>query len=336
MTRSHTRSLPTLLLMLAGLCALLALCSLVGSIGLSPRILLGHLPAPLEWQVWSEVRLPRLLLAVLVGSTLAAGGTAMQGLYRNPLADPTLLGQASGAGLAVSIWIVLFNGRFAGLELYGQFLAGFVGALLVTLVIFRIGRGYKGRESTITLLLAGLVINTLTGAVGGMLTFMASEEQLRQLSLWGMGSLGSAEWSTLSVALVVLPLTLLVLVRSAADLDLFQLGEVSAHAAGLNAERLKNRIVLASSLGVGLCVALTGIIGFIGLLVPHCLRLYFGPGHRLLIPASMLCGAILLLLADTLARSLVSPAEIPVGLVTSVIGGPYFLWLLLGRKVREF
>jgi iron complex transport system permease protein len=131
-------------------------------------------------------------------------------------------------------------------------------------------------------------------------------------------------------------LTLLVLVRSAADLDLFQLGEVSAHAAGLNAERLKNRIVLASSLGVGLCVALTGIIGFIGLLVPHCLRLYFGPGHRLLIPASMLCGAILLLLADTLARSLVSPAEIPVGLVTSVIGGPYFLWLLLGRKVREF
>jgi iron complex transport system permease protein len=319
MTRSHTRSLPTLLLMLAGLCALLALCSLVGSIGLSPRILLGHLPAPLEWQVWSEVRLPRLLLAVLVGSTLAAGGTAMQGLFRNPLADPTLLGQASGAGLAVSIWIVLFNGRFAGLELYGQFLAGFVGALLVTLVIFRIGRGYKGRESTITLLLAGLVINTLTGAVGGMLTFMASEEQLRQLSLWGMGSLGSAEWSTLSVALVVLPLTLLVLVRSAADLDLFQLGEVSAHAAGLNAERLKNRIVLASSLGV-----------------PHCLRLYFGPGHRLLIPASMLCGAILLLLADTLARSLVSPAEIPVGLVTSVIGGPYFLWLLLGRKVREF
>ena len=124
---------------------------------------------------------------------------------------------------------------------------------------------------------------------------------------------------------VVLPLSLLVLARSAADLDLFQLGEVSAHAAGLNGERLKSRVVLASSLGVGLCVALTGIIGFIGLLVPHCLRLYFGPGHRLLIPASMLCGAILLLLADTLARSLVSPAEIPVGLVTSVIGGPYFL-----------
>ncbi|MHC6224943.1 FecCD family ABC transporter permease [Pseudomonas sp. X10] len=327
--------LSPLMLMSVALVALLLLCSLVGSIGLSPRIFLGVWPDALAWQVWTEVRLPRLLLAVLVGSTLAVGGTAMQGLFRNPLADPTLLGQASGAGLAVSIWVVLFNGRLAGLELYGQFVAGFAGALLVTWVVFRIGRRYQGREATVTLLLAGLVINTLTGALGGILTYLASEEQLRQLSLWGMGSLGSAEWSTLAAAGVLLPPALWVLVRSAAGLDLFQLGDVAAHAAGLDGERLKNRVLLASSLGVGLCVALSGIIGFIGLLVPHCLRLYFGPGHRLLIPASMLCGAILLLAADTLARSLTSPAEIPVGLVTSVIGGPYFLWLLLGRKARE-
>ncbi|HFT7944993.1 TPA: FecCD family ABC transporter permease [Pseudomonas aeruginosa] len=325
--------LPT---MAAALALLLVVGSLTGSVGLSPALFGGSLPTALEWQVWTQVRLPRLLLAVLVGATLAAGGTTMQGLFRNPLADPTLLGQASGAGLAVSVWIVLFNGRLGGLELYGQFFAGFLGALLVTLLVFRLGHARRGGESTLTLLLAGLVINTLAGALGGILTYLASEDQLRQLSLWGMGSLSSAEWSTLGVALLVLPLALVVLTRCAAGLDLFQLGELSAHAAGLDCGRLKNRVVLASSLGVGLCVALTGIIGFIGLLVPHCLRLYFGPGHRLLIPASMICGAALLLLADTLARTLASPAEIPVGLVTSVIGGPYFLWLLLGRRIREF
>lgn len=299
-----------------------------GSLGLSPRLLLGDWPGPLDWQVWWQLRLPRLLLASLVGAMLAGSGAAMQGLFRNPLADPSLLGLASGAGLAVALWIVVLGGT----GLYGQFLAGFLGALAVCLLVFRLGAQRPGQEALFTLLLAGLAINTLAGAFGGLLAFVASDEQLRQLSLWGMGSLAHALWPAAIGALLCIPPALLWLLRTARGLDLLQLGELTAHGAGLDARALKRRVILATALGVGVCVALAGIIGFLGLLVPHCLRLWLGPGHRLLLPAAMLGGALLLLVADTLARTLASPAEIPVGLLTSLLGGPYFLWLLMRRR----
>jgi len=165
-----------------------------------------------------------------------------------------------------------------------------------------------------------------------VLAFLASDEQLRQLSLWGMGTLTNALWRTTAVALGVVAFALWLLLRSATQLDLLQLGEATAHAAGLEIAHLKRRVVIATSLGVGLCVALTGVIGFLGLLVPHCLRLWLGPGHRLLLPASMLGGAILLVAADALARTLGAPAEMPVGLLTSLLGGPYFLYLLMRRN----
>nr|WP_163503868.1 iron ABC transporter permease [Halomonas socia] len=317
------------LLGLAVVIALLA-SAMSGQIGLSPRVLLGIWPTPLEWQIWWQLRLPRLLLAALAGAMLASSGAAMQGMFRNPLADPTLLGLASGAGLAVAIWIVLFDAA-GPWGLYGQFIAGFLGALGVCVLVFALGERQRDDNMLFTLLLAGLAINTLAGALGGVLAFVASDEQLRQLSLWGMGSLSHALWSAALGALLGIPPALLWLLRSARDLDLLQLGELTAHAAGLDAPRLKRRVVLATALGVGLCVALAGIIGFLGLLVPHCLRLWLGPGHRLLLPASMLGGALLLIVADALARSLASPAEIPVGLLTSLLGGPYFLWLLLKR-----
>jgi len=319
-----------------GLAVLVALlvAAMSGHIGLSPRVLLGEWPTPLAWQVWWQLRLPRLILAALVGAMLAGSGAAMQGLFRNPLADPTLLGLASGAGLAVALWTVLLGGAAGSLGLYGQFLAGFLGALGVCVLVFALGQQQSGQEALFTLLLAGLAINTLAGAVGGVMAFIASDEQLRQLSLWGMGSLSHALWSaTLGALLGILP-ALWWLLRCARGLDLLQLGELTAHSAGLDTPRLKRRVVVATALGVGMCVALTGIIGFLGLLVPHCLRLWLGPGHRLLLPASMLGGALLLLVADTLARTLASPAEIPVGLLTSLLGGPYFLWLLLKRRAR--
>ncbi|MDX5435487.1 MAG: iron ABC transporter permease [Halomonas sp.] len=321
-----------LVLSLAVLGALLV-AAMSGSAGLSPRVLLGEWPTPLAWQVWWQLRLPRLLLAVLVGAMLAGSGAAMQGLFRNPLADPTLLGLASGAGLAVALWIVLFDGAAGSFGLYGQFLAGFLGALGVCVLVFALGQRQQGQEALFTLLLAGLAINTLAGAMGGVMAFIASDEQLRQLSLWGMGSLSHALWSATLGALLGIPPALWWLLRCARGLDLLQLGELTAHAAGLDAPRLKRRVIPATALGVGLCVALAGIIGFLGLLVPHCLRLWLGPGHRLLLPASMLGGALLLIVADTLARTLASPAEIPVGLLTSLLGGPYFLWLLLKRRV---
>ncbi|WP_447894863.1 FecCD family ABC transporter permease [Vreelandella sp. GE22] len=302
-----------------------------GALGISPwRLLTGQADA-FDTHVWWQLRLPRLLLGVAVGAMLAGSGAAMQGLFRNPLADPTLLGLASGAGLFVALWIVLFQGS-ASASLYGQFLAGFLGALCVCLLVFAIAKRQGGGSAAVmTLLLAGLAINTLAGAGGGILAFIASDEQLRQLSLWGMGTLTNALWRTTALALVVVSLALFMLLRSAAALDLLQLGETTAHAAGLDAARLKRHIIVATSLGVGLCVALTGVIGFLGLLVPHCLRLGLGPNHRLLLPASMLGGALLLVVADTLARTLAPPAEIPVGLLTSLLGGPYFLFLLLRR-----
>lgn len=322
-------------LSLALMAALLAGAS-TGALGVSPWALISGGLDPIAEQAWWQLRLPRLLLGVLVGAMLAGSGAAMQGLFRNPLADPTLLGLASGAGLFVALWIVVLQGIAlpqAGVSLYGQFIAGFLGALAVCVIVFAIARRQGGGSGAVmTLLLAGLAINTLAGAAGGVLAFIASDEQLRQISLWGMGTLTGALWKTVGLALLLIPLGLWWLWRSAGKLDLLQLGEATAHAAGLDTPRLKRRIIIATSLGVGLSVALTGVIGFLGLLVPHCLRLWLGPGHRLLIPASMLGGALLLVIADTLARTLAMPAEIPVGLLTSLLGGPYFLYLLMRRS----
>lgn len=330
------RSLGVLALLAALLVLSLAWSASSGTFGLSPLTLISGQADALSLQVWWQLRLPRLLLGAAVGAMLAGSGAAMQGLFRNPLADPTLLGLASGAGLFVALWIVLFQGADHGagpVSLYGQFIAGFLGALSVCAVVFGLARRQGGGSAAVmTLLLAGLAINTLAGAGGGILAFIASDEQLRQLSLWGMGTLTHSLWRTTLVALVLIPLALIGLLRSARELDLLQLGETTAHGAGLDAPRLKRRVVVATSLGVGLCVALTGVIGFLGLLVPHCLRLWLGPGHRLLLPASMLGGALLLIVADTLARTLAAPAEIPVGLLTSLLGGPYFLYLLMRRS----
>ncbi len=328
MSRS-TRVLSGLALALV---ATLAISASTGVLGISPWAALSGTADPLSLQVWWQLRLPRLLLGMAVGAMLAGSGAAMQGLFRNPLADPTLLGLASGAGLFVALWIVLVQGSAAS-SLYGQFAAGFLGALCVCLLIFGIAsRQGGGSAAVMSLLLAGLAINTLAGAGGGVLAFLASDEQLRQLSLWGMGTLTNALWRTTAVALGVVAFALWLLLRSATQLDLLQLGEATAHAAGLEITHLKRRVVIATSLGVGLCVALTGVIGFLGLLVPHCLRLWLGPRHRLLLPASMLGGAILLVAADALARTLGAPAEMPVGLLTSLLGGPYFLYLLMRRN----
>lgn len=315
-------------LLLFGLLLALVWALSSGPLGLSVPMLNGEAPRS-AWQIWWQLRVPRVMLGLCVGMLLSGSGAAMQGLFRNPLADPTLLGMASGAGLAVALWIVLIGGSDSAFGLYGQFIAGFGGAFAVGLLVFFIGARGQGSTSLFTLLLAGLAINTLAGAGGGVLAFVASDEQLRQLSLWGMGSLANALWPPVIGLLVCAPVALWGLYRSRHELDLLQLGDLTAHGAGLDAPRLRRRVVLATALGVGVSVALAGIIGFIGLLVPHCLRLWLGPGHRLLLPASMLGGAVLLLLADTLARTLAAPAELPVGLLTSLIGGPYFLWLLL-------
>nr|WP_192933186.1 iron ABC transporter permease [Erwinia rhapontici] len=282
------------------------------------------------WQIWFTIRLPRVLLAVMVGGALALSGCVMQGLFRNPLADPGLLGISSGAALAVAISIVLSLSLHGVLNLYQPLFAAFIGSLAVTLVIFLLSR--QGLTGLSRLLLVGIAINALCGAAVGVLSWISNDQQLRQLSLWGMGSLGQAQWPTVLVcASVVLPCMVLVQ-RLATRLNLLQLGEEEAHYLGVDVPRTQRYLLVLSAFLVASAVAVSGVIGFIGLVVPHLMRFCLGGDHRWLLPSSLLSGAILLLLADTLARTVVAPAEMPVGLLTSLIGGPWFLWLILRRR----
>ncbi len=281
--------------------------------------------------VLTSIRLPRILLAVIVGGSLAVSGAAMQGLFRNPLADPGLIGIATSAALAVALVLVLAGPMAGFFGLYGLSLAAFLGALLACFIIFRFAR-LTGSFSVTYMLLTGIAINALSAAGVGFLTFLSDDQQLRTLTFWTMGSLGGALWVSVLVATTIVVPTGLLLVRNARELNILLLGENEARYLGVDEERLKRTIIICTALSVGAAISVSGIIGFVGLVVPHLVRLIFGPDHRLLIPASALLGAILLLVADTIARTIVAPAEMPVGILTSLIGGPFFLWLL----VRQF
>lgn len=297
-----------------------------------------RLPVSLFWrdgddalrQIWLTIRLPRVLLALVIGGSLALAGCVMQGLFRNPLADPGLLGISSGAACAVALWVVLPITLPALLMLYAPMLAAFLGALAATVVIFILS---QQRDSSLSrLLLVGIAINALCGSAVGVLSWVSNDAQLRQLSLWGMGSLGSAQWSTLlAVASLMLP-TVLVIWRLAPALNLLQLGEEEAHYLGVDVRMVQRILLLCSALLVAAAVAVSGVIGFIGLVIPHLLRMWLGPDHRAVIPGSVLAGAFLLLIADTLARTAVAPAEMPVGLLTSILGAPWFLWFIFRQR----
>ena len=297
-----------------------------------------RLPVSLFWregdgalrQIWLTIRLPRVLLALVIGGSLALAGCVMQGLFRNPLADPGLLGISSGAACAVALWVVLPVTLPALLMLYAPMLAAFLGALAATGVIFFLSQQRDGSLSR--LLLVGIAINALCGAAVGVLSWVSNDAQLRQLSLWGMGSLGTAQWSTLlAVTSLMLP-TVLFIWRLAPTLNLLQLGEEDAHYLGVDVRRVQCILLLCSALLVAAAVAVCGVIGFIGLVIPHLIRMWLGSDHRAVIPGSVLAGACLLLIADTLARTAVSPAEMPVGLLTSILGAPWFLWLIFRQR----
>ncbi|MCV9877687.1 FecCD family ABC transporter permease [Brenneria izbisi] len=284
------------------------------------------------WHIWLNIRLPRVLLAVLVGAALACSGAIMQGLFRNPLADPGLLGISSGAALCVALTIVLPLSLPPLLALYSPMLAAFAGSLAITVIIFMLNRCEQGGVTR--LLLAGIALNALCIAAIGILTYISTDQQLRQFSLWGMGSLGQAQWPMLLIAGSLVIPAIIITLYQARLLNLLQLGDEEAHYLGVNVKRAKHSLLLLSSLLVGVAVAVSGVISFIGLIIPHLIRMHLGADHRWLIPGSALGGACLLLVADTLARTILSPAELPVGLLSSLIGGPYFLWLIVQHKGR--
>jgi iron complex transport system permease protein len=332
------------LLLLLGLLALAFFLALaVGAVRLSPRVPLRILEAWMSGeaargtpeQVLLAIRLPRALLGVVTGAGLGVAGAAMQGLFRNPLADPGLVGVTAGAAAAAAAMIVLVGDSWQATLLAPFVLvlpsaAAFAGALLTTSLIWKLARR-SGATRVNDLLLAGVAVNAVAFALVGLLTHVADDAQLRELSSWNLGSLNGASWSAVvAVAAFVLP-CLFGLSRTARDLNALALGDEEARLLGVDTEQLKGRIVVFVALGTGASVAFTGTIGFVGLAVPHLVRLVLGPDHRALLPASALGGAVVLTAADTLSRVCVAPAELPVGILTALLGAPFFLYLLRSR-----
>ncbi|QNH08284.1 iron ABC transporter permease [Pseudomonas sp. B11D7D] len=285
--------------------------------------------------ILAQIRMPRTLLGLAVGMVLALCGVAMQGLFRNPLADPGLVGVSSGAALGAAVAIV-GGAAFGGLpEAFAPYLlsaCAFVGGLLVTALVYRLGRR-DGQTNVATMLLAGIALTALAGAAIGLFTYLADDATLRTLTFWNLGSLNGASYARLWPLLLATLAVALWLPRRARALNALLLGESEARHLGFDVERLKRELVFCTALGVGAAVAAAGLIGFIGLVVPHLMRLLVGPDHRLLLPASALAGASLLLLADLVARLALAPAELPIGIVTALIGAPFFIYLLVrGRS----
>lgn len=283
-----------------------------------------------EYQVLVALRFPRVIGAAMVGALLALSGAVLQGLFRNPLVDPGLIGVSAGAALGAAVFIVLFSGT-GPLGVYALPLWAFLGGLLATQLLWRIARTPFGTQVTV-LLLAGIALNALVGAVLGFLIFLATDEQLRSLTFWTLGGFSAVTWRLLLPSLPFFLLALGLLLPLARGLNALALGEREAFHLGVDPNALKRRAVFGSALGVGAAVALAGGVGFIGLVAPHLFRLLAGPDHRYLLPGSALLGGVLAVLADLLARTLAAPAEIPVGAVTALLGGPLFLYLVVRHK----
>jgi iron complex transport system permease protein len=339
---------PTWLVLCGLLAALLVTVLLAATVG-AAGIPLARLPAALglvamdagnglvardQLILWS-IRIPRIAVAAMIGGMLGASGAIMQGLFRNPLADPALVGVASGGALAAAGAIVISDSRFAShllvLQPYLLPLAAFLGSLGTTTLLYRIAsRG--GRTSIAIFLLAGIAIAAIANAGIGLLVFIADDRQLRDITFWLLGSLSGATWNKALILAPVLLLAVLAMAFIHRGLDVLILGESEAFHSGVDVERLKRICIVLVSAMTGAAVSVCGVVGFVGIVVPHLLRLSIGPGHRLLLPASIGLGAVLLVGADTLARSIVAPAEMPIGILTAAVGAPMFLLILLRQR----
>ncbi|MBE9640713.1 FecCD family ABC transporter permease [Salipiger mangrovisoli] len=326
---------------LAALLLVAAYASLaVGASGVSLPAALADLLAGREIDarariILLDIRLPRLLTGMMVGASLAVAGAVLQGLFRNPLADPGLVGVSAGAGLGAISAIVLgglLPGGLAGL--LGSALMpvlAFAGSWLSVSLLYVIAtRG--GHTSVATMLLGGIALAAMTAAFSGLLIYMADDQQLRDLTFWSLGSLAGASWSKTLAAAPLMLAALLTAPALSRGLNALALGEAAAHHLGIPVQRLKTGAIVVVAAAVGAATAISGGIGFVGIVVPHLLRLATGPDHRALLVNSGVLGASLLLLADVVSRSIVAPSELPIGIVTAVIGGPFFLWILLRRR----
>lgn len=293
---------------------------------------------PLDWTIISEIRLPRLLLTAMIGSVLATSGAVLQGLFRNPLADPSLIGVTAGASVGASFSILigasLIGSTFLGSALGGLTLTAagaFLGGIVAVWMVYRLSTGPSG-TSVSTMLLVGIAVTVFGGALNNLMSFVADNEMLRRMSLWQMGNLDLANWHRVQLCAVMMIFFVALLHNQAQSLNILLLGESEARHLGIDVNLMKRKLILLTALGVGVSTALAGTIAFVGLIVPHVVRLLIGPDHRSLLPASALLGAILLVTADTLARIVINPAELPVGIITAFLGVPFFLTLLVQQR----
>ncbi len=277
--------------------------------------------------VWS-IRLPRIVLGIMVGSGLAVSGAALQGMFRNPLAEPGLIGVSSGAALgaviALGLGITWFG--FATTPLFA-----FAGGVSTAIIGYTLAR-HNGRTEVVTLILAGVALNPFAGAGTSLVTFIANDAQLRAIIFWSMGSLGSATWDSVGAALPFILIGMIASLRWGHPLNLMVLGEREARHLGVDTERVRVSVIILTALMTGATVAVAGVIAFVGLIVPHLVRLVAGPDHRVLLPASALGGALLIVVSDLVARTIISPLELPLGVLTALIGGPFLIFLMFRTR----
>ena len=284
-----------------------------------------------------NIRLPRIFLALLVGMGLGTSGAILQGLFRNFLVDPGFIGVSSGAAVGAMISIMFLN----IISYYIPFLSivyilpllAMIGSFFATVLIYKISK-IDNRTNIMVMLLSGIAINALAGSIIGLFVSMSSDAELRSFTFWTLGGLDNADWDIVFITSIFVVLPLIAVYFMKKQLDIFMLGDAEANHLGVDIEMLKKKIILFSSIIVGISVSFCGMIGFIGLVTPHLVRLFIGPNHKLLIPGSALLGAVILSLSDLIAKSIIAPAQLPIGVITSAIGAPFFIWLILNQKKR--
>lgn len=334
----------TMLVLLLLLVFMIGITSTIGSASISPidvyKVVISKIPGLGEMIapgsvtssqqsiIWS-VRLPRVLLGVIVGAGLSISGASFQGLLKNPMADPYILGISSGAALGAAIAIILkLEASFLGFS--GISILAFFGALIAVTLVYNIGR-IRNQVPVTTLLLAGVAVGQFLTAITSLLMVIYNRD-MTKIIYWTLGSLAGKGWNPITTMSVPIIAAMVVLLFFARDINIMLTGEESAKSLGVNVERIKVYVLLLGTFITSMAVSISGIIGFVGLIIPHIVRLIVGPDHRILLPASAIVGGIFMVFTDTIARTVISPMEIPVGIITAIFGGPFFIYLLRSKK----
>ena len=289
----------------------------------------------IQKMVLLDIRIPRLILAILVGAGLGMSGAILQGLFRNPLIDPGFIGVSSGAAVG-ALFAIMFSQFFyfyfdTNISNFLLPILAMSGSFITTFIIYRISKSaYK--TNIMTMLLAGIAVNALSGSIIGLFINFTSDLELRSFTFWTLGGLDTADWQVVSIVALFILSSIIFIYSIRNKLDIFMLGDAQAHHLGVNVESLKKKIILFSAIIVGISVAFCGMIGFIGLVTPHLIRLFIGPKHKYLIPGSALLGSIILVISDLISKTIISPAQLPIGVITSLIGAPFFIFLIIKQK----